>query len=157
MYVSYGEKTIKHAYKSKYNLKRENQVILLMITDNEKWRYLTVRSLSALLKGVTSKHNGDHYCLNCFHSYRTSEALKKHMKVCEDKDYCYVEMPEKDTFIKYHPDVKSTRAPFVIYADLESLLKKMDTCTDDPDKSSTTKKNKHEMCSYPLITHCSFV
>ena len=25
-----------HAYKSKYNLKREHQVILLMITDGEK-------------------------------------------------------------------------------------------------------------------------
>ena len=32
------------------------QVILLMIGDGEKWHYLTVRSLSALLKGITSKH-----------------------------------------------------------------------------------------------------
>ena len=39
-----------HAYKSKYNLSRENQVIPLMITDGEKWHYLTVRSLSALLR-----------------------------------------------------------------------------------------------------------
>ena len=45
-----------------------------MISDNEKWHYLAVRSLSTLLKGVTSNHNGDFYCLNCFHSYRT----KKH-------------------------------------------------------------------------------
>ena len=36
LYVLEGEKTIKHAYKSKYNLKRENQVILLMITNGEK-------------------------------------------------------------------------------------------------------------------------
>ena len=45
---------INHAYKSKYNLKRENQVILLMITNGEKWHYLTVRNLSALLKEITS-------------------------------------------------------------------------------------------------------
>ena len=32
----------------------------------------------------------------------------------------------------------------------------MDTCTNDPDKSSTTQINKHEMCVYSLITHCSF-
>ena len=44
------------------------------------------------------------------------------MKVCEDKDYCYIEMPEKDTFIKYHSDFKSMRDPDVIYADIESLL-----------------------------------
>ena len=48
------------------------------------------------------------------------------------------------------------RAPFAIYADLETLLKKMDTCTNDPDKSLTTKLNKHEMCGYSLVTNCSF-
>ena len=78
------------------------------------------------------------------------------MKVCGDKDYCYVEMPEGDASIKYHHGVKSIRAPFVIYADLESLLKKVDTCINDPDKSSTTQINKHEMCGYSLITQCSF-
>ena len=93
LYVSYDEKTIRHAYKSKCNLKRENQVILLMISDGEKWHYLPVRSLSSLLNGVTSNHNGDSYCLNCFHSYRTKGPLEKHMKIYEDKDYCYVEMP----------------------------------------------------------------
>ena len=89
MYVPEG------TYKSKYNLTRENQVILLMISDGEKWHYLTVRSFSALLKGVTSKRKGDSYCSNCFHSYRTKEAFEKHMKVCEDKDYFYIEMPKK--------------------------------------------------------------
>ena len=32
----------------------------------------------------------------------------------------------------------------------------MDTCTNDPDKSSTTQLNKHEMWGYSLITNCSF-
>ena len=32
----------------------------------------------------------------------------------------------------------------------------MDTCTNDPDKSSTTQLNKHEMCGYSLVTYCSF-
>ena len=76
MFIPEGEKNIRHAYKSKYNLKRENQVILLMISDGEKSHYLTVKSLSVLLKGITSNHDGDFYCLNCFHSYRTKKALK---------------------------------------------------------------------------------
>ena len=59
-----------HAYKSKYDEKRENQ-ILLMITDGEKWHYLAVKKLSTLLRGITSKHNADFYCLNCLHSYKT--------------------------------------------------------------------------------------
>ena len=55
-----------------------------MITDGEKWHYLTVRKLNALLKGVTSRHNGDYYCLNCFHSYATKKTLKnikKYVKI----------------------------------------------------------------------------
>ena len=43
----------------------------------KKRHYLTAKSLSALLKGVTSNHNGDSYCLNCFHSCRTEKSLKK--------------------------------------------------------------------------------
>ena len=74
-------------YKSKYNLNRENQVILLMITDGKKWHYLAVKKLSALLRGITSKHVGDFYCLNCFHSYSTKDKLKKHKDVCENHDY----------------------------------------------------------------------
>ena len=81
MYLPEGEKTIRHAYKSKYNLTRENQVILLIISDGEKWHYLTVRSLSALVKGITSKHKSDSSCLNCFYSFASKKSLEKHMKV----------------------------------------------------------------------------
>ena len=55
-----------------------------MITDGKKLCYLAVKSLSALLRGVTSKHDGDFYCLNCFHLYRTKNKLKKHERVCYD-------------------------------------------------------------------------
>ena len=85
MYVPDGENTRRRGYKSKYNLARENQVILLMIGDGEKWHYLTGRSLSALLKGITSKHQDDSYCLNCFHSFPSKKSLEKRMKVWEDK------------------------------------------------------------------------
>ena len=36
LYVPYSTEEIRHAYKSKYNLKRKNQVILLMTTDGKK-------------------------------------------------------------------------------------------------------------------------
>ena len=48
------------AYVSKYNLNREKQMILLMIpnAEKERWHYLAVKTLSALLHGITSKHKG---------------------------------------------------------------------------------------------------
>ena len=45
---------IRCAYKSKYNRMRDNQVILLMITDGEKWHYLAVKSLLALRNNIKS-------------------------------------------------------------------------------------------------------
>ena len=60
-------------YVSKHNSNREKQVILLMIPNREKhkaksegreakskirrqWHYFVVKKLSALLRGITSKH-----------------------------------------------------------------------------------------------------
>ena len=78
LFVPHNKEEIRPAYISKYNHKRKNQVILLMITDGKKWYYIAVRSLPALLRGITSSNNKDFYCLNCFHSYRTHNNLKKH-------------------------------------------------------------------------------
>ena len=50
LFVPYNTEKIRLAYKSKHNFKRENQVILLMITDGKKWRYLNVKSVPALLR-----------------------------------------------------------------------------------------------------------
>ena len=97
--MPHNAEKIRHAYKSKYNLKRQNQVILLMITDGEKWLYLAVKRLSALFRRKTSKYVGEFSSLNCFCSNRTENKLKKDKKVCENHYYCYVEMPEKDNKI----------------------------------------------------------
>ena len=52
-----------------------------MVTDGEKWHYLAIKKLSALLRGVTSKHDGDFYCLNCIQSYTIKNKLEKHYKI----------------------------------------------------------------------------
>ena len=80
LYVPFNTKKIEIAYKSKYNLVRDNQIILLMISNGENWHYLAVKSLSRLLRGITSNHVGDYYCLNSFHSYRTENKLNVHKK-----------------------------------------------------------------------------
>ena len=128
-----------------------------MITDGEKWHYLALTKLSALLKEITSNHDGDFYCLNCFHTYRTKNKLESHKKVYENHDYCRVVMLNEDNkILKYNHGEKSMKAPFIIYADLESLLEKMNTCHNNPEKSSITKINKHAPSGYSLFTHCSF-
>ena len=45
-------------------------------------------------------------------------------------------------------------SPFIIYADLECLLEKINTCYNNPEESSTTEINKHTPSGYSLFTHC---
>ena len=157
LYVPFNTKKIEIAYKSKYNLTREKQIILLTISNGEKWHYLVVKSLSELFTGVTSNHKEDFYCLNCFHSYRTKNRLDAHKKLCENYEYCHIEMPTKNNnIIKYNQGEKSLELPFIIYADLECLLEKIDTCYNNSEKSSTTKINRHTPSGYSIFTHCSF-
>ena len=114
-----------------------------MVTDGKKWHYLAVKSLSALVRGITSKHDWDFYCLNCFHSYSIKNKLKKYERVCYNHDYCYVEMPNEDNkILKYNHGEKSLKAPFLIYADLVCLLEKMHSCQNNPEESYTAKKKQ---------------
>ena len=118
---------------------------------------MAVKNLPGLLRGITSTHKEDFYCLNCFHSYRTRNKLESHKKICENHNYCNVEMPTKnDNIIKYNQGEKSIKLPFVIYADLECLLEKMSTCQNNPNESSPTEINKHTPSGYSIFTHCSF-
>ena len=112
MYVPHKTGKIHLAYQSKHNLTHENQVILLMITNSEKWHCTAVTRLSGLLRGITSNHNGDFYCLNCFRVYTTKNKLEAHKKICENHDYCHVEMPSEDNkIIKYNQGEKSIKSP----------------------------------------------
>ena len=75
------------AYISKHNSNLEKQVILLMIPNGEGWHYPAVKKLSALLTAITSKHHGDFYSLNFFHSFATGNNRESHKKVFEKKDF----------------------------------------------------------------------
>ena len=157
LYVPYNTKKINIAYKSKNNLTHERQIILIMVSYGKKWHYLVVKNLSGLLRGIASNHKEDFYCLNCFHSYRTENKLETYKKICENHDYCHVEMPTKDNNItKYNHGEKSMKVPFIIYAYLECLLEKMSTCINNRNESSTTKINKHTPSGYSIFNSCSF-
>ena len=66
LYVPHNTKTISVAYRSEYNNKCKKQLSLLVINNGENFNYLVITNLSALLKRISSHHDGDFYCLNCF-------------------------------------------------------------------------------------------
>ena len=75
------------AYVLKHNSKCEKKVFLLMIPNQDGIYYISINKVSALIGGITSKNNGDFYCLNCLHSFRTKSKLETQKKVCGNKHF----------------------------------------------------------------------
>ena len=63
---------------------------------------------------------------------------------------------EENKILKYSSGEKSLKVPFIIYANLKCLLKKVNACQNNPEKSYTEKKAKHIPSGYSLINCRSF-
>ena len=48
--------------------------------------------------------------------------------------------------------MKSDKIPYIVYADIESLIRKIDGCSNNPEKSSATKIGEHIPCEYSITT-----
>ena len=66
-------------------------------------------------------------------------------------------MSSEDTkIIEFNQNQKPDKAPFIIYADLECLIEKIDGCKNNPENSSTTKVGEHIPSGFSMSTISSF-
>ena len=136
---------------SKKENKRKYDIVLLLIKDEDggNSHYCLVKNLSALLSSQVNKHKSKlYFCLNCLNGFDEMEKLEKHKEYCDEEESIKINMPKENTFIKFKNYLHGEKAPFAIYADFESLLKPIETCQPDPDKSYTLKYQKHEPLSF---------
>ena len=81
------------------------------------------------------------------------QEIESYKKVCENKDFCSVTMPSEDTkILEFNQYQKSDKAPFIIYADLECIIEKIDGCKNNPENSSTTKVSEHIPSGFSMST-----
>ena len=77
--------------------------------------------------------------------------------MCGSNDYCHVEMlTVANNKLKYNHGEKSLKVTFAIYAGLECLLIKQQSCQNNPNESYTERKAIHEPSGYSLNLICSF-
>ena len=115
----------------------------------EKTHYTLVKNKSALIASQKNNHKGKrHLCLNCFNSFNTSESLNKHKEYCYENKSVKITMPPQNTYLRFKNFHHSEKAPFAVYADFESLIKPLNNCDPDPNKSYTKKYQKHEPISF---------
>ena len=62
-------------------------------------------------------------------------------------------MPEKGkNTLEFRNYQRQMKAPFIIYADCESIIETFDTCMPPTERSSTTKTKMHKPCGFSFIT-----
>ena len=132
-----------------------HDIVLLLIKDGEKSHYCLVKNISALLSSQINNNNHKRYfCLNCFNSFKSPDSLDKHKEYCYNNECVKISMPPPNTFLRFKNFRYSEKAPFAIYADFESLIKPLDNCDPDPNRSYTKKYQKHEPISFCYYIEC---
>ena len=143
----------------------EYDIVLLLLKEavtgengeiKEKTHYTLVKNKSALITSQKNNHKGKrHVCLNCFNSFNILESLNKHKEYCYKNKCVKTNMPPQNTYLRFNKFLHSEKAPFAVYADFESLIKPLDNCDPDPNKSYTKKYQKHEPISFSYYILCS--
>ena len=76
--------------------------------------------------------------------FRTKNKLESHKRACENKNFSNVNMPSADTkILEFNQHQKSDKSPFIIYADFQFMIGKINGCKNNPENSSTTKISEH--------------
>ena len=93
-----------------------------------------------------------------FTVFSSEEILKKHTENCITiNGKQAVKMPDKkNNILKFENYHKQLQVPFVIYADFETITKKIDGCGQNKEKSYTEAYQKHEACVYAYKVICFY-
>ena len=145
--------------------KFEDQMNLLLITEDEKKHYVLIKDFNAFMYNQTKHKNKKHFCMYCLQCFSSESILVKHTNNCLTiSGNQAINMPKKgENILKFNNFHKQLPVLFVIYADIEAITKKVQGCEQreemkkDKDKRSYTKAYQtHEDCGYGYKVVCCY-
>ena len=134
----------------------KSPINLLLITKVKDGKtnshYTWIKNFNRLCS-AENKHNGEtFFCLRCISPHWTQETLEKHLVYCKGVDAppCHAVFPEmkedgSPPTIKFEKTQHMMKAPYVIYADTESIIHPVDNPNTD---TNTTQTSEHIPCSF---------
>lgn len=133
--------------------------IMKQLPGNEfqiKSHYCWIKDLSRLLTKQVTKHKCKHYfCDRCLNYFQSLKKLENHRENCMNQNETAIRMPDyEDNTSKFENYRNQLDAPFIIYADVEALLKKPEKkfCNSE----STTAYQEHEVYSIGFYFKCAY-
>ena len=96
---------------------------LMLITENNRKHYVAIKSRGRLLSKQNSKHKeAQHFCMNCLQGFREEWSRDEHIGCCKNNEAVRIEMPHKKPIVEYSDGQFQFKVPFIMYADVESIL-----------------------------------
>ena len=127
VYCVDDDKKVNYPLRVSSTLVPDRHVELLLFECNGIQRY-TITNFSRLDSSQMSNHGHTVYCCKqCLHAYKTQELLDAHATDC-----CHAQRTKflEDPRCRITNIQKQLPAPFVVYADFESILKPVDKDVD---------------------------
>ena len=130
------------------------RINLMLIESGEKQHYCFVKRVSALLYDQSKHRDTKHYCMLCLTGFSREDLLENHKKYCNGLKGkpTRIDMPkEEEKIVSFQNYNKQMKVPYVIYADLEALIKKISLCElegGNKEKSYIIKKEYHEASGF---------
>lgn len=135
---------------------RSHHVNLLWLTCDGKSHYCLIKDLYRFLSRTNKHRNQMFFCPYCVHGFSKKISLQEHIKYCSRHGAQRIELPikEENDVLQFKDYEKTLKTPFVIYADTETIIKKLDTCQPNPNSSSSTPLTKLEVCGFGYKVVC---
>jgi len=119
------------------------------------FHFALIKTLSRLANNqVGNLKNRKWFCERCLNHFKTEAILNRHLVDCKMLNTTKIILP-KEKILKFTNIKNQNRVPFVIYADIESLL--TNNCSNNSTPTSKTKRiQKHEAFSVAYYLKCSY-
>ena len=144
-----------HPLKKLKYFDKKYHIDLLLISNETTSHYCLINNFSRLIASSTSKNEHKKYfCRNCLQGYYSKEALAKHWNYCKEHSCVRVELPKEGSSVRFNHVERSMRVPFVVYADFESRIIPINTCSPNEKQSFTKQYQKHIPSSYCYYIKC---
>ncbi|XP_070170843.1 uncharacterized protein [Polyergus mexicanus] len=137
--------------------KKDRHVNLLYFNDttrrDDATHFAWIKNLSRLVGSqLSGRRHKSHICDRCMHYFRTSDKLSAHSVDCGRMNECAIVLPTKDDkWLEFRNYSRKERLPFVVYADLECVLKKK----EERRTSNTSIVQHHEVYSAGYYARCA--
>ena len=144
-------------YICRKGIKRDREINLMLISEDDRLHYTAVKSLSRLHRRSNTKHKCKQYfCTNCLQGFVQELSRDQHQVYCEDNEAVRVEMPKKRSTVEFYDGHYQFRVPFTMYADFESILQPTGPKQKSPEESYTTSVNQHIPSGYCIYSKFAY-